>query len=286
LNATIEETIFTRGTTEAINLVAQSLGQLLLQPGDEILLTVAEHHSNIVPWQIVAERHGAKVRFIPLNKDRRLDMQEAACMVNSRTKIMAFAHISNVLGIEHPVHDLIALAKSVGAATLVDGAQGIAHLPVDVRVLDCDFYAFSGQKVFGPTGIGVLYGRKSLLDRMPPYQDGGDMIEKVTLVGSTWNSLPSKFEASTPNIAGVVGLGAAFEFVKGLDLGKNLAHDRALGQMLVDEIKCRHLPDILGPVGNLNRTAAFSYSAFEMCGSGWEFGSMAQGQVLSGKYKR
>lgn len=237
LNATIEETIFTRGTTEAINLVAQSLGQLLLQPGDEILLTVAEHHSNIVPWQIVAERHGAKVRFIPLNKDRRLDMQEAARMVNSRTKIMAFAHISNVLGIEHPVHDLIAMAKSVGAATLVDGAQGIAHLPVDVRVLDCDFYAFSGHKVFGPTGIGVLYGRKSLLDRMPPYQGGGDMIEKVTLNGSTWNSLPSKFEAGTPNIAGAVGLGAAFEFVKGLDLGKTLAHDRALGQKLVDEIK-------------------------------------------------
>jgi len=243
INAALEETIFTRGTTEAINLVAQSLGQLVLQAGDEILLTIAEHHSNIVPWQLAAERFGAKVRFIPLNKDRRLDMLEAARMVSSRTKIMAFAHISNVLGIEHPVRELIALAQSVGAATVIDGAQGIAHLHVDVRELDCDFYAFSGHKVFGPTGIGVLYGRKSLLDRMPPYQGGGDMIERVTVNGSTWNVLPSKFEAGTPNIAGAIGLGAAFEFVNSLDLGKALAHDRALGLALVDELK-RNFPKV------------------------------------------
>jgi selenocysteine lyase/cysteine desulfurase len=156
---------------------------------------------------------------------------------------MAFAHISNVLGIAHPVHELIALAKSVGAATVIDGAQGIAHLPVDVRVLDCDFYAFSGHKVFGPTGIGVLYGRKSLLERMPPYQGGGDMIEKVTVLGSTWNVLPSKFEAGTPNIAGAVGLGAAFEFLRTLDLQKTLDHDRGLGLMLVDELK-RKFPKV------------------------------------------
>ncbi|WP_349263851.1 SufS family cysteine desulfurase [Oligoflexus sp.] len=243
IHASLEETIFTRGTTEAINLVAHSLGQIVLKPGDEILLTIAEHHSNIVPWQLAADRFGAKVRFIPLNQDRRLDMQEAARMVNSRTKIMAFAHISNVLGIEHPVRELIALAKSVGAATVIDGAQGIAHLPVNVRELDCDFYAFSGHKVFGPTGIGILYGRKSLLDRMPPYMGGGDMIEKVTVNGSTWNILPSKFEAGTPNIAGAVGLGAAFEFLKGLDLGKTLAHDRALGLGLVNELK-RHFPKV------------------------------------------
>ncbi len=243
IHASLEETIFTRGTTEAINLVAQSLGQLVLQPGDEILLTIAEHHSNIVPWQLAADRFGAKVRFIPLNKERRLDMQEAARMVNARTKIMAFAHISNVLGIEHPVHDLIALAKSVGAVTVVDGAQGIAHVPVNVRVLDCDFYAFSGHKVFGPTGIGVLYGRKSLLDRMPPYQGGGDMIEKVSVNGSTWNVLPSKFEAGTPNIAGAIGLGAAFEFLKTLDLGKTLAHDRGLGLALAEELK-RKFPKV------------------------------------------
>jgi SufS family cysteine desulfurase len=243
INAALTETIFTRGTTEAINLVAQSLGQLLLQPGDEVLLTIAEHHSNIVPWQIVAERHGAKVRFIPLNKDRRLDMQEATRLVNPRTKIMAFAHISNVLGIEHPVRELIAMAKSVGAVTVIDGAQGIAHLPVDVKALDCDFYAFSGHKVFGPTGIGVLYGREKLLERMPPYQGGGDMIERVSITGSTWNVLPSKFEAGTPNIAGAVGLGAAFEFVKTLDQNKMLAHDRALGLTLVDELK-RHFPKV------------------------------------------
>ncbi|WP_218110153.1 aminotransferase class V-fold PLP-dependent enzyme [Oligoflexus tunisiensis] len=243
INAALTETIFTRGTTEAINLVAQSLGQLVLQPGDEILLTIAEHHSNIVPWQIVADRHGAKVRFIPLNKDRRLDMQAAAHLVNPRTKIIAFAHISNVLGIEHPVRELVALAKSVGALTVIDGAQGIAHLPVDVKALDCDFYAFSGHKVFGPTGIGVLYGRQSLLERMPPYQGGGDMIERVSVTGSTWNVLPSKFEAGTPNIAGAVGLGAAFEFVKTLDQGRILAHDRSLGMTLVDELK-RHFPKV------------------------------------------
>lgn len=243
IHASLEETIFTRGTTEAVNLVASSLGQIHLQPGDEILLTVAEHHSNIVPWQIAADRYGAKVRFIPLNKDRRLDLVEAARMVSGKTKIMAFAHISNVLGIEHPVRDLIKLAKSVGAVTVIDGAQGIAHLNVNVKELDCDFYAFSGHKVFGPTGIGVLYGRKSWLDRMPPYQGGGDMIEKVTVDGSTWNVLPSKFEAGTPNIAGAIGLGAAFEFLQTLDLKKTLAHDRALGDQLVQELK-RNFPKV------------------------------------------
>ncbi len=257
IHATIEETIFTRGTTDGMNLLASSLGQMLLQPGDEILLTVAEHHSNIVPWQMAAERFGAQVKFIPLNADRRLDMQEAARLVNARTKIMAFAHVSNVLGIEHPVRELIALAKSVGAVSVLDGAQGIAHYKIDVQELNCDFYAFSGHKVFGPTGIGVLYGKKSLLERMPPYQGGGDMIERVTLQGSTWNVLPSKFEAGTPNIAGAVGLGAAFEFLKSLDLSKTLAHDRHLGYTLVEELKknfpkvrlmCEPGPDWIGLV--------------------------------------
>ncbi len=257
LKASPEETIFTRGTTEAINLVASSLGRLLLKPGDEILLTVAEHHSNIVPWQIIAEQTGAVVRFIPLNSERRLDMIEAARLVSARTKIMAFAHVSNVLGIEHPVNELIALAKSVGAVTVVDGAQGIAHFRVDVKAMGCDFYAFSGHKVFGPTGIGVLYGRQHWLDLMPPYMGGGDMIERVTLQGSTWNVLPSKFEAGTPNIAGAIGLGAAFEFIEGLDFSEVLQHDRQLGSMLVDEMKrafpkvrlmCQPGPDWIGLV--------------------------------------
>jgi SufS family cysteine desulfurase len=204
---------------------------------------MAEHHSNIVPWQLAAERFGAQIRFIPLNSERRLDMEQAAQMVTAKTKIVAFAHISNVLGIEHPVHDLITLAKSVGAVTVVDGAQGIAHKAVKVKELDCDFYAFSGHKIFGPTGIGVLYGRKKLLEQMPPYQGGGDMIERVTINGSTWNELPSKFEAGTPNIAGVIGLGAAFEFVKRLDMAQGVEHDRRLGQLLVNQLK-EHFPKI------------------------------------------
>ena len=237
LHAADKEIIFTRGTTEAINLVAFSAGQAFLKPGDEIVLTVAEHHSNIVPWQLAAERYGARVRFIPLRKDRRLDLEAAQTIIGPRTKIVALAHISNVLGIMHPIREVIAMAKSVGAITLIDGAQGVAHLAVDVKELDCDFYAFSGHKMFGPTGIGVLYGKAEHLEAMPPYQGGGDMIEQVTLEGSTWNVLPSKFEAGTPNIAGAIGLGAAFEFMQNLDLTSTLAHDRQLGFELLEGLE-------------------------------------------------
>lgn len=232
LGADTREIIFTRGTTDAINLVAQCAGQVQLRPGDEILLTVAEHHSNIVPWQMAAERFGARVRFIPLTSAMRLDLDAARTLMNPRTKILAVAHISNVLGIIHPIRELIKMAKEVGAWTLIDGAQGAAHLPVNVRELDCDFYALSGHKAFGPTGIGVLFGKAERLNAMPPYQGGGDMIETVTLDGSTWNQLPSKFEAGTPHIAGAIGLGAAFDFLKSLDLEAVLAHDRALGSEL------------------------------------------------------
>jgi SufS family cysteine desulfurase len=237
LGAAEKEIIFTRGTTEAINLAAFSAGQAFLQAGDEIVLTVAEHHSNIVPWQLAAARHGAKVRFIPLRDDKRLDLDAARQIIGPKTKIVALAHISNVLGIIHPIREVIALAKAVGALTLIDGAQGVAHLPIDVKELDCDFYAFSGHKMFGPTGIGVLYGKAERLDAMPPYQGGGDMIEQVTLEGSTWNVLPSKFEAGTPNIAGAIGLGAAFEFMDNLDLSGTLAHDRQLGLELLEGLK-------------------------------------------------
>lgn len=229
MGATSPEIIFTRGTTDAINLVAQCAGQVQLKRGDEILLTVAEHHSNIVPWQIVAERHGAKVRYIPLTPEFRLDLDAAQKMINPKTKIVALAHISNVLGVIHPVREIIRMAKSVGAWTLIDGAQGAAHLPVNVRELDCDFYALSGHKAFGPTGIGVLFGKAERLNAMPPYQGGGDMIETVSLEGSTWNQLPSKFEAGTPPIAAAIGLGTAFDFLRSLDLDAVLAHDQALG---------------------------------------------------------
>ena len=237
MRAEPQEIIFTRGTTEAVNLVAQSGGHAFLRPGDEIVLTVCEHHSNIVPWQIVAERHGVKIRYIPLKADRRLDLDEARRLITSKTRIISIGHVSNVLGIIHPIREIIQMGKAVGALTMIDGAQGVPHLRVDVKELDCDFYAFSGHKAFGPTGIGVLYGRKPLLQVMPPYQGGGDMIEKVTLDGSTWNELPSKFEAGTPHIEGVIGLGAAIDFLQGLPLEKLLVHDQTLGRYLVQKMR-------------------------------------------------
>jgi SufS family cysteine desulfurase len=231
------EIIFTRGTTEAINLVAQSWGAAFLQPGDEILLTVAEHHSNIVPWQLIAERTGAVIRYIPLNEHLRLDLEAARKLLTSRTKMVALAHVSNVLGVIHPIKTLIDQAHELGAVVLIDGAQGAAHLDVDVQALDCDFYALSSHKVLGPTGVGVLYGKEALLNRMPPYQGGGDMIEQVTLEGSTWNELPGKFEAGTPNIAGVVGLGEALRFLQRISRQDALAHDCHLGRRLLDVLK-------------------------------------------------
>ncbi len=242
LNAKTEEIIFTRGTTEAINLVANSAGQAYLKPGDEIVLTVAEHHSNIVPWQLAAERFGATLKFIPLTSHLRLDLEAAKSLIGPRTRLVAVAHISNVLGIEHPIAELIRMAKAVGAKTLIDGAQGIVHGAVDVKALDCDFYAFSGHKVFGPTGIGVLYGREACLEQMPPYQGGGDMIERVTLQGSSWNILPSKFEAGTPAIAPAIGLGEAFRFRDALDLSAMRSKDKQLGLALIDALK--EFPDV------------------------------------------
>lgn len=237
LHADSTEIIFTRGTTEAVNLVAQCAGAAFLREGDEIVLSVAEHHSNIVPWQIVAERHGAKIRYIPLNANRRLDLEAAKGLINAKTRIVSLAHVSNVLGVIHPIKEIIKLARAVGALTMIDGAQGVPHLRVNVKEIDCDFYAFSGHKSFGPTGIGVLYGKKALLQAMPPYQGGGDMIERVTLEGSTWNELPSKFEAGTPHMAGVIGLGAAIDFLKGIDLEAILKHDQSLGTYLCEVLK-------------------------------------------------
>ena len=232
-----EEIIFTRGTTEAINLVAQSFGGQQLQAGDEIILTCAEHHSNIVPWQMIAEKTGAIIRYIPLNSQRRLDLEAARALFNPRTKILSVAHVSNVLGVIHPIETLITWAREQGAAVLIDGAQGVVHLPVDVRSLDCDFYAFSGHKLLGPTGIGVLYGKRSHLESMPPYQGGGDMIETVSLSGSTWADLPNKFEAGTPHIAGAIGLGEAVSYLSGQPRTELLAHERSLGQLCLELLK-------------------------------------------------
>lgn len=222
-----EEIIFVRGTTEAINLVASSYGQRL-RPGDEILITEMEHHSNIVPWQLLCERSGAVLRVAPMDDTGELRLDEFARLLGPATRIVAVTHLSNALGSINPVRRLIELAHGVGAVVLVDGAQAVAHLPVDVQALDCDFYAFSGHKLFGPTGIGVLYGKAALLDAMPPYQGGGDMIREVTFAQTTYNDLPYKFEAGTPHIAGGIGLGAAVDYVSKLGLPAIATHENAL----------------------------------------------------------
>lgn len=228
LNATREEILWTRGTTESINLVAQCYGREQLQQGDEVLISAMEHHSNIVPWQLACQRTGASLKVIPVLADGSLDMDAFHTLLNERTRIVALVQVSNALGTVNPVAEVIAAAKKVGAVTLIDGAQAVSHFAVDVRALDCDFYAFSAHKVFGPTGIGVLYGKRALLEAMPPYQGGGEMIEKVTFADSTWNELPYKFEAGTPNIAGAIGFGAALRWLGEQDRAALQAHEADL----------------------------------------------------------
>ena len=222
------ELIFVRGTTEAINLVAQSYARPLLKSGDEVLITYLEHHANIVPWQLVCEQTGATLVVAPMDEHGEVHVEAVEALMSERTRLFACAHVSNALGTVLPVRRLIAAAKARGIATLVDGAQAVSHMRVDVQDLGCDFYAFSGHKLFGPTGIGVLYGRETLLERMPPWQGGGDMILAVTFGKTTYNSLPYKFEAGTPNISGAIGLGAAVEYLEGLDLVGAHAHEHAL----------------------------------------------------------
>ena len=223
-----KEVIFVRGTTEAINLVAQSYARPTLRAGDEILITHLEHHANIVPWQMVCEQTGAKLVVAPMDAQGEVHLEAIVSLMNARTKILACAHVSNALGTILPVRRIIAAAKARGIITLIDGAQAISHMAVDVQELGCDFYAFSGHKMYGPTGVGVLYGREQLLDRMPPWQGGGEMILQVTFAKTTYNALPNKFEAGTPNISGGIGLGAAVEFLSGLDLSAAHAHEDAL----------------------------------------------------------
>lgn len=227
------EVIWTRGTTEAINLVAQSWGVSELRAGDEVVLSTLEHHANIVPWQLVAQRTGAVIRVIPLDERGNLDMAAYLAMLGPRTRLVSVAHVSNALGTVNPVEQIVAAAKAVGALTLIDGAQAVAHLEVDVQAIGCDFYAFSGHKLYGPTGIGVLWGRTALLERMPPWQAGGEMIDRVSFSGTTFNSLPFKFEAGTPHIAGAIGLAAAIDFVMEQDRGLLANHEEALTDYLV-----------------------------------------------------
>ncbi|MCY9810033.1 cysteine desulfurase [Aeromonas caviae] len=227
------EVIWTRGTTEAINLVAQSWGMSELRAGDEIVLSTLEHHANIVPWQLVAQRTGAVIRVIPLDERGDLDIAAYLALLGPRTRLVSVAHVSNALGTVNPVKEMVAAAKAVGALSLIDGAQAVAHLVVDVQAIGCDFYAFSGHKLYGPTGIGVLWGRTELLERMPPWQAGGEMIDKVSFSGTTFNTLPFKFEAGTPHIAGAIGLAAAIGFVMEQDRDSLASHEAALTDYLI-----------------------------------------------------
>ena len=222
------EIVYVRGTTEAINLVASSYGQAFVGPEDEVLVTEMEHHSNIVPWQFLCERTNATLKVVPFDDRGELILDRYRDILNERTRIVAITQVSNALGTINPVRDMIAMAHDAGAVVLVDGAQAVPHMSVDVTALDCDFYAFSGHKLYGPTGIGVLYGRESLLDAMPPWQGGGEMIMQVRFDRTEYNELPYKFEAGTPDIAGVVGLGAAIDYVAGLGLDLIDEHEQQL----------------------------------------------------------
>jgi cysteine desulfurase/selenocysteine lyase len=224
----VEEIIFTRGTTDALNLVARCLGSLLLGAGDEVLLSVLEHHSNIVPWQLICEERGAKIRVIPANEKGELCMESYRKLLGPKCKIVSVAHVANSVGTVNPIQEMSRLAHEAGAKIVVDGAQAVPHRPVDVQALGADFYAFSGHKLYGPTGVGVLYGRHELLAAMPPYQGGGDMIERVTFEGSTFQGAPLKFEAGTPMIAEVLGLGAALTFLEGLGMEAVARHEQEL----------------------------------------------------------
>jgi cysteine desulfurase/selenocysteine lyase len=228
-----EEIIFTKGTTDGINLVASSFGELL-SAGDEIVITAMEHHSNIVPWQMLCQRKNLILRVAPINKKGELIIEEFDKLLNSKTKLVAVTHISNTLGTINPVKELTQKAHAVGAKILIDGAQSIQHMPIDVKDMDCDFFVFSGHKVFGPTGIGVLYGKEDLLDRMPPYQGGGDMIAKVTFERTTYNELPYKFEAGTPHIAGGICLGEAIKFLSEMDLDAVQKYEKELAEYAQD----------------------------------------------------
>ncbi len=240
------EIIFVRGTTEAINLAAQSYGRNFLQPGDEIVVSAMEHHSNIVPWQMLCEQIGARLRVIPINHDGEIVMEEYRRLLNRKTKFVSVTHVSNALGTVVPVKELIALAHERGVPVLLDGAQAAPHLKIDVQDLDCDFYAFSGHKVFGPTGVGVLYGRAELLEKMPPYQGGGDMISLVTFEKTHYNVVPYKFEAGTPHIAGGIGLGAAIDYLQKLDWEQVAAHEHKLLGYATDALSSIDAVRIIG----------------------------------------
>ena len=252
-----EEIIFTKGTTDSINLVAYSYGSTLAA-GDEILISAMEHHSNIVPWQMLCERQGCVLKVAPINQRGELIMEEFDKLLSKKTKLVSIIHISNTLGTVNPVKEIIQKSHAVGAKVLIDGAQSIQHMRIDVKELDCDFYVFSGHKVFGPTGIGVLYGKEDILDRMPPYQGGGDMIARVTFERTTYNELPFKFEAGTPHIAGGICLGKAFEYLESVDMEAAERHERELAKYAEDMLDTFEGLQIIGEAKNKTSVVSFS----------------------------
>lgn len=252
-----KQIIWTRGTTESINLVASSWARTFLKAGERILVSAMEHHSNIVPWQMAAQAVGANVEPIPVDATGTIDLQAFDALLDDRVKLVAVGHVSNAMGSINPVEAIIAKAHAVGALVLIDGAQAVSHWPVDVQALDCDFYAFSAHKLFGPTGVGVLYGKADLLNAMPPYQGGGEMIETVSFAGTTYNQLPYKFEAGTPDIAGAIGFGAAIDYLNSIDRKAAAAHEQAL--LSYAEEKARATPGIKLVGTSAHKTSVMSF---------------------------
>ena len=255
-----EEVIFTRGTTEAINLVASSFCESQMQAGDEVVVTDMEHHSNIVPWQLQAERRGIVVKHLPITDDGLLCCDDIAAYLTERTKLVSLAHVSNVLGTVNPVADIVRMAHERGIPVLVDGAQSAPHMRIDVQAMDCDFFAFSGHKMYGPTGIGVLYGKEEWLEKLPPYQGGGEMIDKVTWERTTFERLPFKFEAGTPDYVATHGLATAIDYLCSLDLDQVAAHETALTQYCLEQLQT--IPDIhiYGPCTSVQKDAVVSFN--------------------------
>ncbi len=255
-----KEVIFTSGCTDSLNLVAASFGEQNIQAGDEILVSIMEHHSNLLPWQQLAKRKQAKLNFIEINSDGLLDIENLKSKISSKTKIVALTHVSNVLGTINPIKELTDLAHEKGAIVVVDGAQAVGHFPIDVAELNVDFYAFSGHKMFAPTGIGVLYGKKDLLDKMLPYRLGGEMIANVTREGATWAEVPYKFEAGTPNIAGAIGLGAAIDYLQSLDFDLIQKHEQELTSYALEKLKNVSGLTIYGPQKSNGRIGVISFN--------------------------
>ncbi len=259
LNArSTREIVFVRGATEGINLVAQSLARSRFGPGDEILISALEHHANIVPWQMVCAQTGCTLKVAPIDRRGEVDFERLSALLSARTRLVAMAHVSNALGTVLPIKRIVEAAHSCGALVLVDGAQAVPHTVVDVRELGCDFYAFSGHKLYGPTGIGVLYGREELLEEMPPWQGGGDMIRTVTFEKSTYNDLPWKFEAGTPNISGAVGLAAAMDYLEGLGIEALAAHEHRLLELATGELERMPGIEIIGTAAHKAAVLSFT----------------------------